>query len=399
MKRSIYSIAACLVIALLLWTASAAAADLRGEIGVESRAFADEPNGPEQRERNLSVRFKSEFVHDWEDGKQRLAMTLFARLDAGDDARTHTDIRELFWLRTFGRSFDLYIGVRSVFWGVTETVHLVDIINQTDLVENIDGEDKLGQPMIATVWQTDRGTIEVFIMPFFRERTFPGRRGRLRPPLPVDADNPVYESPDGNRHVDFAMRYSNYIGDIDFGVAYFSGTGRDPRLVPVLLPSGAVVLRPHYDLLDQFSLDVQYTRGDWAWKLEAVYRVMSFENSTAFVAGFEYTLVGIFGSATDLGIITEYQFDDQRAPTLSDNDVALGGRLSFNDVNNTSVLAYTAVDAKTGSTVTSIEGNRRLGNNWGVKLEARMFTSHDTLDPFHWIQNENYMQLEIVRFL
>jgi len=54
------------------------------------------------------------------------------------------------------------------FWGVTEFQHLVDIINQTDLVENIDTEDKLGQPMINLALINDWGTVDLFIMPYFR---------------------------------------------------------------------------------------------------------------------------------------------------------------------------------------------------------------------------------------
>ena len=40
------------------------------------------------------------------------------------------------------------LGLRKVYWGVTESQHLVDVINQTEGVENLDGEDKLGQPML-----------------------------------------------------------------------------------------------------------------------------------------------------------------------------------------------------------------------------------------------------------
>jgi hypothetical protein len=393
-----YLIIAGLAAAPSVWTAPAGAGELRGEFGVESRAFPSDPASAAQHGSNVSVRFKPEFFHDWDGGQQRLAMTLFARLDADDDARSHADIRELFWRKTFGGSVDIYVGVRSVFWGVTETLHLVDIINQTDLVENIDGEDKLGQPMISGAWQSNHGTVDLFIMPYFRERTFSGQGGRLRPPVVVDTDNPVYESSNGNNHVDLAVRYSNYVGDFDFGVAYFSGTSRDPRLVPTSLAPGVAVLRPHYDLVDRFSLDLQFTREDWAWKLEAAHRITGIENSTAFVAGFEYTMVSIYGHAADMGIIAEYQYDDQNAPVLGDSDIAIGGRLSLNDVNNTSLLAYTAIDTETGGTVTSIEGNRRVGNNWGIDIEARLFTSNDAGDPLHWLSDDNYIQLELVRF-
>ncbi|MDD7885073.1 hypothetical protein [Flavivirga sp. 57AJ16] len=38
---------------------------------------------------------------------------------------------------------------------MTESNHLVDIINQTDAVETFDGEEKLGQPMVQLSWGTD----------------------------------------------------------------------------------------------------------------------------------------------------------------------------------------------------------------------------------------------------
>ena len=93
-----------------------------------------------------------------------------------DSERTHFDIRELFGLWVFER-WELGVGIRKVFWGVTESQHLVDIINQTDLVDSIDGEEKLGQPMVNVSIPHEWGTVDLFILPYFRERTFPGRDG------------------------------------------------------------------------------------------------------------------------------------------------------------------------------------------------------------------------------
>lgn len=397
-NRHVVPLVVGLVAALFSAAQSASAARLRGEVGVEDRAFAKSAQGPDQHGHNVSLRLQPEFVHDWERGKQRLAVTLFARLDSGDHARTHMDIRELYWRRTFARQFDLYVGLRRVFWGVTETVHLVDIINQTDLVENVDGEDKLGQPMVSATWQTHLGMLDIFVMPYFRERTFPGRDGRLRTPWAVDTGSATYESGAGRNHVDFAVRYSHYFGDFDVGLAHFSGTSRDPLLVPVHGATGRPYLVPHYALLDQTSLDMQYTRGDWAWKLEAVHRETRLEDSNAFVGGFEYTMVGLFGSAADLGLLAEYQYDDRSGPVLSDNDVTFGGRLTFNDAHNTNVLAFAAVDTQNGSAYASIEGNRRVGTDWGVELEARLFLSSAQQDPVFALRNDNYFQVELVRF-
>ena len=77
------------------------------------------------------------------------------------------------------------VGIRKEFWGVTEFQHLVDVINQTDGVEDFDGEDKLGQQMVNLSLVNDWGIVDLFLLPGFRERTYAGEEGRLRGPLVV----------------------------------------------------------------------------------------------------------------------------------------------------------------------------------------------------------------------
>ena len=63
----------------------------------------------------------------------------------------------------YQRVFDgaeLRAGIGRVFWGVTESYHLVDVINQTDLVENVDRKDKLGQPLVNFTLVRDWGALE-----------------------------------------------------------------------------------------------------------------------------------------------------------------------------------------------------------------------------------------------
>ena len=71
-----------------------------------------------------------------------LTFTPFFRLDSSDGERTHLDIRELLW-QSYGDTWEVRAGLGKVFWGVTESQYLVDVINQTDLVESPDGEDRL----------------------------------------------------------------------------------------------------------------------------------------------------------------------------------------------------------------------------------------------------------------
>src|SRR5262249_48821857 len=251
-----------------------------------------------------------EYRYKWENGKQSFTITPFARLDQHDSERTHFDIRELTWLKA-GEGWELRLGIRKVFWGVTESQHLVDIINQTDLVENLDGEDKLGQPMVNLALIRRWSTLDLFVFPGSRGRKVPARKGRLRtalPPLRVDNDRAVYESGRGRGHIDWAARWSRTFGEWDVGLSHFYGTSREPRLLPDV---GGKALVPHYDLIHQTGLDAQWTKGKWLWKLEAIRRSGQGAGFTALTGGFEYTLSNFAGSRADVGLIAEYLYDQR----------------------------------------------------------------------------------------
>ena len=67
----------------------------------------------------------------------------YVRLELQEGGDNLFDIREAMYL-TYGDEWELRAGVGKVFWGVTEAVHLVDIINQTDVREDVGREEKLG---------------------------------------------------------------------------------------------------------------------------------------------------------------------------------------------------------------------------------------------------------------
>ncbi len=120
-----------------------------GYVSGQGRGFWQNPQFDDQRDGDLSFALEPEYYKDWNNGLRAVTFKPFARLDSTDPERSHVDIREAHYLHVLG-DWEWRVGVAKVFWGVTESQHLVDIINQTDLVENLDTEDKLGQPMIET---------------------------------------------------------------------------------------------------------------------------------------------------------------------------------------------------------------------------------------------------------
>lgn len=392
------SVSSVFVATLLASALPALAGEWSGNLAVEARLFQHDASDPAQHGANASLALEPEFYHDFDDGRQRIVFAPFLRLDQGDKERSHGDLREFYWRRSFD-NWEASVGVRKVYWGVTEAAHLVDIINQTDFIENLDTEDKLGQPMINVRFLPDWGTLELFVMPWFRERTFAGDRGRIRAPLPILAAEPIYESSDEEQHIDLAARWSHTLGDWDIGLAHFSGTARAPLFVPTLTGSGQLGLRPFYAQLEQTSLDLQATLGDWLWKLEVITADRLDQRYSAFAAGFEYTLIGVFGSDFDLGLIAEYLFDDRPTTETSvGNDVAIGGRLVLNDEQSTELLAFSGIDADTQSRFTSVEGSRRFGQSWKLSLEARFFSNTRPGELLYGLRNEDYIELELAKY-
>ena len=391
-------VAALALRALLPWH-TALANDLTWEAGLQVQHFWEEAQSEEQSSDNLSASLQANYYRDWNDGLRQFVATPFYREDGSDPKRSQFDLREFYVLESLDQA-DVYLGLRKVFWGVTETLNLVNIINQSDAVEDASIEEKLGQPMLSATWFADNGDWDFFLLPYFRERTLPGAEGRFRTALVVDTDNAIYESEDEQNHLDWALRWSAVLGDFDLGLSYFSGTSRAPKLLLSTNAEGEPVLVPYYQLLDQAGLDLQYTTDSWIWKLEALSRYVGSQRSSGAVGGFEYTWYGVAESVIDIGFLSEYQYDDRTGDDepIADDDLALGLRLLFNDVQDSQLLAIYRQDLGTPSSLSSLEAQRRIGDSMQINLSIGTFYSTEPADPFYSFRNDDLLQLDLIYY-
>jgi len=375
--------------------------ELSGNVAVEERIFTQDSLYVEDAADNTtSVTLQPELYLGWQDDSHSFNLVGFVRAGDADDERNHADIREALWLSSMG-DWEVRAGIGKVFWGVTESRHLVDVINQTDYVENPDGEDKLGQPMVNLNFFTDYGTVEFYALPIFRERTFAGEDGRPRGPLVVDTDqDAIYESDDEDHHLDVALRWFNYIGDWDVSLSHFSGTNRNPQFDLGVNGNGETVLVPHYYLMDRTGLTVQAIIEDWLWKLEATSTRSDGDRYAEAVAGFEYTRVGIFETTMDLGMIAEYLYDERgdKAPQPFNNDLMVGLRWVFNDMQSSEILMGTIFDMEGSADSFSVEASRRLGQSWKLSGEYRGYMDADKQDPVYPFRNDDYLQVDLAYY-
>ena len=401
-----------------------------GRYTLESRWYPQSPAYPGQRSHATGFVLEPTLFLEDPEGRS-FTLTAFFRGDAADSRRTHADLREAYLL-LFGElddgEWEARLGIDRVFWGVAELYNPVNIVNQSDLVEHPDGKTKLGQPMAHLTFSGGWGTAELFALPWHRERTFPGRHGRLRSALVVDPDLVEYESGARERRLDLAARYTHSFGPLDLGLSLFDGTSREPSLRPasprpVLGPDGApavdprtgapilvpTALAPYYPRIRQLGLDGQLTAESLLLKLEAIHRTGApnlpsprrplgeEEDYTAFVVGGEYTIYSPFESNADLSLLGEWHRDDRgrRSTHQFQNDVFLAARAAFNDVASTEVTAAIVADTDYGSRTMSVEFSRRLSDEWSLRLEATAMLDIDEADPIRPTWRDSFVGVEL----
>ncbi len=337
-----------------------------------------------------------EYSASWDEDRKVFSFIPYLVLSEPDEEKTHFDVREASIVAAF-HFFELRLGVSKVFWGVTESQHLVDIINQSDSVLNIDGEDKLGQPMLNVTWVSDYGSLDFFILPYFRERTFSGRKGRFRGPFIIDTKNVAYEDSDKEKHIDFASRYSGTFGEVDLGLSFFKGTDREPIFS---LNSSKRALLPKYIQTTQYGIDIQYLYESWIFKYEGILKRSKLrEDYFAMTYGFEYSFTNIKSTGLDLGLIIEHLYDDRDSGAIFKNNTFVGSRLAFNDEKSTEILAGFIMDNKNGDLSSfRLEGARRINDNWKFEVEAFAMIDAESSNLLAAYKDDDYLKFSLSFF-
>ncbi len=325
----------------------------------------------------------------------KISLTGFGRVDTVTAARSHVDVREAKYEGRFG-AIDVTVGVDRRFWGQLEAGHLVDVVGQVDTLEDIDAEDKLGQPLAEVKWTGSKASLAAIALPYFRDRPFPKAKDRPNAPMRITA-KPIYDGTTSHWTPDFAVRGTLTAGPVDVAVHYVNGLNREPRLLP--LTSG---LTPVYDRMSQVGGDALAVLGPLRLKAEGFYRRLRNDKMAAgsnfggFGVGAEYTFAGALG-AGDLNLLAEYYHDTRgrKASTIFDNDIFVGFRYSGNDIASTEVLGGLLLDTRRSSKFVTLEACRRLSDAFKLSLDVRMPVAVAADDPLQMLRDDGFMQLKL----
>ena len=425
---------------------SYAASKFSGSIEAEIQIFPNEAKLEEQDDIFGSIAVRPEYYWRSENKNHKFKTKLFYRATEPNGERTHGDVREFSYLyRNSG--WYLKAGVDIVFWGVTESAHLVDVINQTDNVESINGEEKLGQPMIAFGFENSIGNVDIYALPYFRTRVYPSEPERFLITfgdfLPeVDNDGNFFESEDEEESLDVAIRWYKSFDNFDIGLSYFNGINRAPLPVTLDLANSILVAQDitkigsYYEELEQVGIEYQYLYDDWIFKLEATHKVLESGDYSEAVLGFEYTFSDMDPWGQDIGVLVEYLWNDRDAVSLfpyswesnpedqqtlidagfdfqtleeltresttvegyylspMQNDLFLGTRFALNDIDGTEFLAGIIYDLDDRTTSFSFEGSTRIGDSLRITGNLYFFNQVYKDNPFKPLEDDDLIELK-----
>jgi hypothetical protein len=379
---------------------------LTGALGVWARGYFEGPQWTGQRDTSFwpFVEGWVKAEYSWNRGNDRINFMPFARKDFYG-SQSLIDIKEGYYLHV-GDGWSTLVGINRVRWGVVESRHLVNIINQADYAWNLDGDELLGQPMANVNFTSSAGTLSLYGLFGFRPLHEPELDDRLRSQY-VTTNRTILAN-DIEQNVNFAGRFSTtfplFSGSVDAAISYFHGIGREPRYVvevPPTLSNPVPKLRSYYDLIDQGGLELVATFDALQLKFEGIVRHEFGETYGATVAGFEYTFYNVGNSGADFGLVGEHLTDNRSAvqpPTVYAHSVFAGGRVSLNGGSNTNFLGGVLYNYDDNARYVSGKLSTRLQDDLSLDIEGRYFIYAPTSDYLYAVLHDSYLQARIMKY-
>ena len=341
----------------------------RGEITVEASWYPRTAKHTGQKDSFLHLEAKPEILVYGDTAEAQLQ----PRFSGGTSGAGQIDFREAHVSGRVGE-LDYLVGSTILFWGKVESYNPVDVVNALDYSRGLMRNEKRGAPMVRLSWPVGPGQVDLLAIDFV-ENIYPDNSLRERPALPVTDTTAGFSGGAARDDIATAARWSGYFGDIDLGISWFRGTGHAPRL----LPQSDGTLKPDYSRITQLGLDIQLLHGDSAVKAELIHRrgqhdrLGSTNSYGAGVIGVEHNLYDLAGSGRDLVLIAEYARDERRGRSHSgfQNDLVLGGRWLWNDVEDTEILTLLSRDLDNAAQTLTVTADRRITDALSFEATVR----------------------------
>ena len=331
--------------------------------------------------------------------KAAVALSVFGKFNPNADQDGTAEVREA-WIAHYRDNSEWRAGLLLERWGVLEAHNMVDVINPRDAVEDFQGGVRRSVPGLSLSLLGDTTTLTAWWLPYARERRLARGDDRYRT-LPLPLADAQFEN--GRRHDALAVRASAIVNDTELAIAHFYGHERMPRFEALVDAAGTpVALEPHYDLINQTSVEVLRIQGDLLWKLEGLYQQSDRDSFFAFGAGVEKEWPRLGDSNVSLSLFSELYYDGRDestgiALTPFQQDLFLGARLALNDINSTEFQVRLTTDLEYHSTLLDLRAARRLNRVWSMEASLNAFVNAKSDPALRQFRQDHLLRLQLTR--
>ncbi len=362
--------------------------EYQGDVGIESQAYILAPKDKHKNNFTAYEQLEMSYTHE----SLKLATRLYAQQDyydaVGDtkNERTFGRVDELYGLYEFDED-SLFAGRNIRFWGALEVRNITDGFNTQDLRNDLFNPDKMGAWNLAYSHYTDSGEFSIIIkldeenqkmaaLPYayYFFPAFVTYDDALQSEDSLQRPT-IYMSYSGTSETEYPIDYAFIVQHGYDSQRYFKSDGP--------LDGAPVTFSEHAYLVNKVMTYNTAVIDATLIKLEALYTDVI---DDALVSDYWHLGLGVEYTMTfdaldgDLGLISEYyRYETLDSEKLSDlelfetfqNDLFLGLRYAFNDVDDSSFIGGVIADLEYDEQVYYMEYETRLGESYKIKLDYR----------------------------
>lgn len=387
--------------------------DIKGFVAVDSQFYLSCPD--EKHAQNFTLKEQLEVTYSEDDFEavsllniQQDAYDLFGN---EENERTFMRLDELYG--KYGFEDDMVMAGRNIrFWGALEVRNIVDGFNPQELRNDPFETDKTGVWNVQYSHYTESGEFSVIVKLKEEDQKmadFPYVYYFF--PAPVHYGDGL-ESESSRYRPTFYLTYGGSTDTeyaVDYAVILQNGYDSQRYFITDAPPLGVMVdLHQYAYLVNKISTYNTMVIGNTLLKVEGLYAaVIDDPNISDYMhagLGVEHTIAQMIGDA-DLGLIAEYyyyktfeggKYTDLELFEIFQNDLFLGGRYTFNDVDDSSIVGGVVLDMEYNEQSYYVEYETRIADTFKVHLDYRYIEpSKDTRTAFHLLERHQRIGLNV----
>lgn len=398
---------------------------LTGEARVEGRAFEKVDQEEETIDKNLALFLRLTLPLASNSDQWGGKIKAHGRVDAFDEGRNKVYPEDI-WLSYTKGFLQARLGFQVFNWTQMDIFQPAELINSVNFDSEVENLEKIGELALTIKTQLSFGFLELIYMPFFLAPNFPSANSRFNVLEPGnEMGSPIVVKKDGslverNQFHQFAAFFSKSLESMDFNLFFIDQVDR--RSPEIVFQNSSNEFRPVYFPITTFGMNLIRPQSGWILKFEAARRLVTNpvqptifgelkKKSHSFAAvGIERefllgekTLTAFLEHQRLFGVSEETSDVDKQKLSVFQNDVALGLRLGFNDLQGREIRVLVDIDLdRSDQLLGSISYKQRIGESWQLKGGYRyIYAPQESeiaavgLEQFH---QDNYGFLELTRF-